>query len=378
MFKKIGSALLFLFLLPTAYADAVQDTLLQFMRQQGVPGVAMTMYVDGKVRNEYLGFANREKKIPVTKNSVFEVASITKLFTSMLLAQQIDSANAQLDDSITHYLTALPASFEDMTLENLATHTAGLPFELPDAVRDTTALQHYLETWKPQYGADEDWIYSNIGMGLLGDALVKMTHVPLDRLYQTKICAPLGMSATGLVVGMANRKFIAQGYDVAGNAVPPTTLGLFPSAYALKMSAQDAQKFLAAAIGLPGTPETIFYQMRMTQASYMKLINKKQGLGWEIHSLRADKIPALLHEPAQMNLGPIPVTEIYERAKFKGSSLIDKTGMDEGFSAYIAVVPDKKAGIVIFVNRRLASHNALTNLARGMLFKELKLLPHEH
>ncbi len=75
------------------------------------------------------------------------------------------------------------------------------------------------------------------------------------------------------------KDYIAQGYNAEGKPVPAETLGLFPAAGDVKASASDMDKFLSAAIGLPQTPESIFYPMRMTQTPYLDVGDYAQGLG---------------------------------------------------------------------------------------------------
>lgn len=349
----------------------VEKIVKEFMQENNIPGVAVELYVDGKPKAYYFGYANKAKKIPITKNTIFEVGSITKLFTSLLLAQQVDAAKVQLDNSIMNYLPNLPNKFEDITLGNLATHTSGLSFTVPDTIHSKTALRKYFSNWSPVYCIDEEWAYSNIGMALLGEALEKMAHKKIGQLYSERILSPLKMTASALNEPDDYKKFIAQGYDKEGNPAKPTVFKLF-SAGALKMSAADMQRFMAVAIGLPGTPERIFYPMRMTQAAYVKLPDREQGLGWEIHSLKPNKIALLVDEPETMNLGPVKIKEIYDKPKFNGDALIDKTGATDGFRSYIAIIPNKKAGIVILANRYVA-HDEIVNTAREILFKATKI-----
>jgi beta-lactamase class C len=289
--------------------------------------------------------------------------------TGLLLAQQVDAAKAQLNDSVTDYLP-LPQQYEDITLVNLATHTSGLPMRLASNKTVTTTF--------PTYAIDEEWQYSNIGIGLLGESVVKIAHTPLDQLFQKNLLMkPLKMNSSGITISAKDKKYIAQGYNAEGQPVPLMEKGTFPAAYAMKVSAADMQKFLAAAIGLPGTPERIFYQMRMSQSEYVKLPDRKQGLGWEIHSIKPNRLPILLNESEKMNLGPMPVQEMYDRAKFNGNTLIDKTGTADGFSTYVALIPDKQSGVAILTNK-VVSHGAIVNLGRKILFESTKMLSGEN
>lgn len=359
---------------PNSDAEIVKNTITALMQEHKIPGVAVELYVDGKPEAYFFGYANTAKQEPITDKTIFEVGSISKVMTSILLAQQVDSGKLQLDDSITTVLPELPTAFDDISFKNLATHTSGLPFSAPATVKNRKELETYFKTWEPTADADEEWTYSNFGIGMLGEGLEAFTHQNFNQLYRKNILLPLKMQPIGLTVPANLMKYYAQGYDKNGLATKPIQSGLFPAAGGMKMSASDMQHFLKAAIGLSGTPDRIFYPMRMTQAAYVKLEDKMQGLGWQIHSLDPDEIAGLLAEGSSDKFGPFPVVEMMEKPKFDGDSLIDKTGTTDGFRAYVAVIPSKKTGIVILMNKNI-DNGPLVDAARGILFKINKIEP---
>ena len=350
----------------------VHQTIANYMQQYHVPGVAVELYIDGKPYSYYFGYANREKKNPVTGQTIFEVGSISKVMTSLLLAQEIDAAKMQLDDSITKFIQTLPATYEDITLKNLATHTSGLPFNPPASVTTQVAFSKYLQEWKPQYEADSEWIYSNVGMNMLGYSIEAATRKNFNQLYLKKIAKPLGMQPLGLTVPRSYQKYYAQGYDQNAQPIKPFQIKLSSFAGGIKASAQDMQRFLSAAIGLPGTPERIFYPMRMTQAAYVELPDKMQGLGWEVNAITRDNIADLIENPKIIVLKAMEVVEIFDQPVFDGNLLIDKTGATEGFRSYIALIPNKKSGIVILTNKR-AADSTIIKVGREILFKLTKV-----
>jgi beta-lactamase class C len=353
--------------------DTVKQTITKIMKENHIPGVAVELFIAGKPSSYNFGYADAVKKKPVTQQTIFEIGSISKIMTSILLAQQIDAAKIQIDDSITTVLPHLPTAFDDISFKNLATHTSGLPFSAPETIKTRTALENYFKTWEPKEDADETWTYSNFGIGLLGYSLETLLHQNYNQLYRKNILMPLHMQAIGITVPQNLLENYAQGYDKSGAAVKPLQAGLFPAAGAVKASAQDMQQFLRAAIGLPGTPDKIFYPMRMTQASYVKLADQFQGLGWQIHSLDESEISNLLSQKND-ELRSYPVEEMIEKPTFDGNALIDKTGTTNGFRAYIAVIPNKKTGIVLLMNKNV-DNNVLVHSARQILFKVNNLLP---
>jgi len=352
------------------HEQVVQQVITNYMQKNHIPGVAVELYIDGHPYSFYFGYANRDKKKPVTAHTIFEVGSISKVMTSLLLAQEIDAAKMQLSDSIIKFIPTLPNSYEDITLQNLATHTSGLPFNIPESVTTRLSLEKYLHAFPPSYTADDEWIYSNVGIGMLGYSLEKVTHQDFNQLYLKRIAKPLGMQPLGLMVSRRYQKNYAQGYDEDAQPVKPEQLTLFSSAGGIKASADDMRRFLSAAIGLPGTPERIFYPMRLTQVAYVELPDKMQGLGWEVNA--TDRVNDLIQKPAAISLKPIEVTEIFDQPVFDGNLLIDKTGTTNGFRAYIALIPNRKSGIVILTNKRSIDADIIKT-GREILFQLAKV-----
>lgn len=349
----------------------VEQAISQFAEKNKIPGVAVELYVDGKLYEHYTGYANRETKDPVIKKTIFEIGSLSKVMTSVLLAQEVDWAKMALTDPVTKYVKDLPESFNKIKLQELATYTSGLPLNLPASVKTPEEIKQYFTSLTDDVEPGEQWIYSNVGVGLLGSALESSTERNFDDLYRRHILNPLGM-VIGVTVPSSLTKYYAQGYSANGESAAHIDSGLFPAAGAVKASASDMQKFLSAAIGLPGTPPRVFYPMRLTQSVFVKMNGDYQGLGWQIHKLESRDISGLLNVSNARDLGPIDVQEIYTRPVYNGDALIDKTGATKGFRAYIAVIPNKKSGIVILVNKDVPN-SAIVKTAREILFKAAKL-----
>lgn len=363
--------LIFMMMTTVAYADntdqVVNEVMQDYIQKNNIPGAAVLLYTEGKPAAYYFGYADLDNKKPVTKDTIFEIGSLTKLMTTLLLAQEVDFAKMKLQDPITKYIPTLPASFSTITLRSLATHTTGLPLFLPAAIKTRADWeQKYAVNWKSDHAPDTKYTYSNVGIGLIGQALEAATHESYDQLYRSKILNPLGMQPIGLVVPKKWQINVAKGYNEQGVA-PPVT-GLFPTAGCMKASAADMQKFLSASIGLPQTPESIFYPIRMTQTPYLGVKESAQGLGWVIHDLSSENIPSLRAGTDVLGFETLPVVEVYTDPVFNGADLIDKTGQTDGFRSYIAVIPNKKSGIVILLNRRIADYSIVV-AARDILFR---------
>lgn len=331
-----------------------------FVSQHNIPGVAVELYVNGKLYEHYYGYAELASKDPVIPKTIFDLGSLSKLMTSILFAQEIDWAKMALTDPLTKYLKDLPESFNKINLQDLATHTAGLPFEVPD--------KKSLSAWTSDHLAQNRWQYSNVGMGLLGQALATSTESEFGDLYRRHILNPLGM-VNGVTIPKPLIKYYAQGYDERNNPLAHGEAGTFYTpAYGIKASAADMQKFLAAAIGLPGTPPRVLYPMKLTQSIFVKLPDVSQGLGWQVHAIDSSSDIKALLQVRDLNFGSAPVSEVLPRSFYSGKVLADKTGASNGFRAYIAVIPDKKSGIVILLNKNVSSP-AVVKMAREILFR---------
>ncbi len=353
--------------LPSSHAEIVKQIISQYMDENDVPGVAVELYIEGKPESYYFGYANPNIKQLMNKNTIVEIGSLSKVMTSLLFAQEVDAAKMQLNAPVRKYLPWLSDDFDDITMMNLATHTSGLPMKQSEDMKNQQALTQFLATYYPDYTSNEQWIYSNLNIGILGFALEKVTHRKLNELYINQILFPLGMQPIGLVVPPWLLTHYAMGYNENGDEVKPLPTSLLPAAGAVKASAQDMQRFLSAAIGLPGTPEHILYPMRMTQSVYVELPTKMQGLGWEVHPLETNDIKDLLK--ADDNLSKtLAVTEVYSKPRYSGDMLIDKSGGTPGFRVYIAVIPNKKTGIVILTNK-FVSGSAIARTGREILFR---------
>ncbi|MBA3661718.1 MAG: serine hydrolase [Gammaproteobacteria bacterium] len=370
---KVVVTLSLLIISMMAHAAKDQDNLITtavnaFMEKHHIPGVAVEVYRGGEPSSYYFGYANREKKIPVSAHTIFEVGSIAKLMTSLLLAQEVDFAKVQLDTPLKQVLPELPLSMDHITLGMLATHTSGFPIDVPKSITNRAELDKYLNEKGTALNTNKQWQYSNFGVGMLSLALENQTQKDFNQLYRNHILNPLGMHDVPLRLSNRLKAQFAQGYDKNNRPAKATEAGLFQAAN-VKLSPADMQRFLGASIGLPNTPTRILYPMRMTQSVYVKLPSWAQGLGWQIHPLtKHDKV---LTDKNFNILAPQKVAEIETRPYFDGNALIDKTGATQGFRAYIAVLPNKQSGIVILTNKYVGNQD-IVNLGRDILFQLAK------
>lgn len=352
-----------------------QKFLTEWMQANGVPGLAVVIYENEHFYRYYLGIANLSSQEPVTKKTIFEIGSLTELYTGVLLAEQLLNEQVKLAGSLADYVPGLVAQaptspFSSITLMQLATQTSGLPAAIPQDVSSKVALASYFSRWKPAAPIGSRWQNSGINFGLLGFVLEAVTQQNYNLLLRAQLLGPLKMQDIGVFVPTGSVNDVAQGYDAQGQAVNINTQEkLFPAAIDVKMSVEDMEKFLALALGLTSeVPASLLKSVRIAQTPFA--INGADvllGLGWEIYSLTRENTGHLLYGANESGVESLSAQPLEKFAqKFDDKALMEKVGVTAGFSAYIGVIPHHKAGIVLFANRALPT-NEIARLGRTIL-----------
>ena len=157
------------------------------------------------------GHLNQGDPRPLDGNTDFEIASVTKVFTALLLAEMVQTREVALADPVAKYLPArvkIPErNGHAITLLDLATHTSALPF-MPDempAFGDSTAakpsnadIYRYLAGYHLPRDPGADWDYSNTGYWLLGEALAHRGGMDFESLLRARVLAPLNLKDTAI------------------------------------------------------------------------------------------------------------------------------------------------------------------------------------
>ncbi len=234
----------------------------------------------------------------VDTGAVFEIGSITKVFTASALADMVARGEVKLDDPVANYLpraVRMPVRVRPITLLDLATQSSGLP-RLPDnfAPRDSSnpyadysvqQLYEFLSRYQLPRDPGASYEYSNLGVGLLGHALALRAGMSYEQLVTRRILSPLGMRETAITLTPAMRARLAPGHDVGGNVVPNWDLPTLAGAGALRSTARDMLTFLAANLDTVGaTPLTRGLRQTHEPRQASDNPNLKVGLAWHILS----------------------------------------------------------------------------------------------
>lgn len=244
--------------------DDLRLMLRYHVEDQGIPGMVMGVLEPyGSTRIVSYGSAGPDAK-PLGPKTLFEIGSITKLFTATILADMVAKGEVALDDPISTYLpdgvTTPTRGGYEITLVDLSTHHSALP-RLPDNMdpadrtnpyADYTVdqLYEFLSTHQLRRDIGLEFEYSNIGMGLLGHLLGLAAGKSFPDLVQERILDPLDMTATTFA---HDSEWMSKGHNAEGVVVPYWTISTSPIAGAggLQSNAEDMLKFLKANVGEP-------------------------------------------------------------------------------------------------------------------------------
>lgn len=246
----------------------------------------------------YGKFDNAADSRPVDPNTIFEIGSISKVFTSLLLADMVQRGEVALTDPVAKYLPPTVKVPErngrQITLEDLATHTSGLP-RLPTNLNpkdpnnpyvDYTVEQLYefLSGYTLTRDIGSQYEYSNLGAGLLGHALARRAGMSYEQLLRTRILEPLGMKSTGITLTSEEKTRFAVGHDAEMKAFPYWDLPTLAGAGAIRSDANDMLTFVAANLGYVKSPLAAAMAAQLAVRRPTGNPNLQVALAWHILS----------------------------------------------------------------------------------------------
>jgi D-alanyl-D-alanine-carboxypeptidase/D-alanyl-D-alanine-endopeptidase len=242
---------------------------------------------------------------PLNGDTVFEIGSITKVFTSLVLADMVERKEIGLLDAVTMHLppgTKVPElDREEITLHDLATHTSGLPRmplnvdpldpDNPYAEYTPARLYDFLARYQLQRAVGARFEYSNLGEALLGQALAQRSKMNYDDMVRRRISDPLGMKSTGVALTPAMKDRLAPGHAYALERTPNWDLSALEPAAGLRSTANDLLNFLSAHIGLTQTP--LAPAMKAMTKVRRTVSGRSVALGWFVEN--RDDVSIIYH-----------------------------------------------------------------------------------
>lgn len=295
-------------------------------------GVVMAKIMpDGQTCYLKLGVLDAESKQAVDENTVFEIGSISKVFTALAMLRLNEAKNLELSDTLQSLLpeVSIPTgSNRPITLLDLATQTSGLP-RMPDNLHPADPnnpyadyseglLWAYLKNHQLKRPVGSQYEYSNLGFGLLGHALSRSAGQTYETLIREQILKPLNLKDTAITLARHQLMRFATGH----NGTLPVShwdLPTLAGAGALRSTAADLSQFIAAAMEARPTPlSKTFAASRAVQADTGNA-GIKMGIGWHILTKGSEQV--VFHD-----------------------------GGTGGFLSFAAFDPKTKEGIVVLAN----------------------------
>jgi len=228
-----------------------------------LPGLAVAVVAgDEVVWAQGFGYADLAKKTPVTPETLFRMASNSKMFTALAILQLRDAGKLSLDDPVSKHLPwfRVKGEFEDgqpITIRHLITHTSGLPresaspywssFDFPTREQ----LRERVQIQEAAYAPSVRWKYSNLALSIVGEVVEATSGEPYVQYIDQHLFRPLGMTASSMVPSDEDKRKLATGYarrmpDGSRAATPFTDCRGIAAAAGLTSNAMDMAKFMIA------------------------------------------------------------------------------------------------------------------------------------
>lgn len=328
-------------LCPVAAEDikpAVDNLIRPLIDEKRTVGVVVGILNGEETR--VFGYGRMVKEFDRAPNgdTVFEIGSITKVFTATILADMVLKGEVKLEDPVRLYVpedARIPTSgTREITLLDLATHRSGLPrmpanFHLselrnranPYKNYDADMMFRFLSVFQLPRGIDERYEYSNLGYALLGYALTRKAGKSYEELVLERVCRPLGLGDTTQTFSPGRKARLARGYTQDLKATLNWDLEAFAAAGGLRSTTNDMLRFMKANLGLTETKLGPALEMAQKPRRPAQSRWTRMGLGWHI---------SLLHG-----------TEY---------NVINHNGGTGGYHSYLGFVKETKTGVVILAN----------------------------
>lgn len=311
MLKKIISAFLLTGFLLTCNAQTELskeiDKNIELRIENGVNTGIVVGIIDANGTTYFYSYGLKSMKTnePIDKNSIFEIGSISKAFTGILLADMVLKDKMKLYDPLQKYLpegiTAPTRNDESIKLINMANHTSSLPRmpsnfspanpENPFVDYSEKQLYDFLQNYELPRDIGSKYEYSNYAMGLLGHILALQNNTTYEALLAKKITEPLGLENTGISLSANMKSNLAIGYS-GGAEVENWDLTTLAGAGAIRSNAVDMLKFLAFNMGIK--KNDLYPAMQLSHKNSRKEGDEPiVGLGW--HTMVFDDIEIVWH-----------------------------------------------------------------------------------
>lgn len=312
--------------------EEIRDLLAERMADNGVGVVVGVVEPSGHRLISY-GRSGAANGRPLDGDTIFQIGSVTKVFTTLLLADMALRGEVKLDDPAADYLpegVPMPRNGREILLSDLATHMSGLPsmptnYDLagepsPYEAYSVDDLNAFLGSYTPPREPGAEYEYSNLAVALLGRLLAARAGGDYETVLTERILEPLGLASTAITLDAEQAERLAPGHDRNLDPVDTWEMKSLQGSGSLRSSVNDLMSVLDAYLGYRDTP------LADAMAHQLAAVRQPAGgttqlLGWS------------------------------ERT-FEGATVIGHDGGKEGYRSAVLFNPNTRVGVVVLSNAR--------------------------
>jgi beta-lactamase class C len=338
---------------PARFEEVAAGIFEPIMAEYQIPGVAVGVVIDGETHVFTAGLANAKNKAPVTPDTLFELGSVSKLFTVTLAAKAERDGTLDIDERIAAYVPDLEGTpLGDLTLAALATHsTGGMPLHVPEGVTTRAKLDAWLAKWKPAGPPATTRSYSNLSIGFLGAIVADQLGTTYAEAMDGGLFPALGLTGTFVRIPDERMADYAMGTNRDGRPTRMNPGFLVEEAYGVRSSVTDMTRFLAAELGAIQLDPDLAAAIARTRTAYADTAHYAQAMIWEGYAWPVDRKALEAGNQLDMALKRQPMTPRTPPAVPAGAMFWNKTGSTAGFGTYVAILPEEGIGVVVLANR---------------------------
>ncbi|HCE3992633.1 TPA: ADC family extended-spectrum class C beta-lactamase [Acinetobacter baumannii] len=369
-FKKISCLLLSpLFIFSTSiYAGntpkdqeikkLVDQNFKPLLEKYDVPGMAVGVIQNNKKYEMYYGLQSVQDKKAVNSSTIFELGSVSKLFTATAGGYAKNKGKISFDDTPGKYWKELKNTpIAQVNLLQLATYTSGnLALQFPDEVKTDQQVLTFFKDWKPKNSIGEYRQYSNPSIGLFGKVVALSMNKPFDQVLEKTIFPALGLKHSYVNVPKTQMQNYAFGYNQENQPIRVNPGPLDAPAYSVKSTLPDMLSFIHANLNPQKYPADIQRAINETHQGRYQVNTMYQALGWEEFSYPATLQTLLDSNSEQIVMKPNKVTAISKEPSVK---MYHKTGSTTGFGTYVVFIPKENIGLVMLTNKRIPNEERI-------------------
>ncbi|HGY4659374.1 TPA: ADC family extended-spectrum class C beta-lactamase [Acinetobacter baumannii] len=369
-FKKISCLLLSpLFIFSTSiYAGntpkdqeikkLVDQNFKPLLEKYDVPGMAVGVIQNNKKYEMYYGLQSVQDKKAVNSSTIFELGSVSKLFTATAGGYAKNKGKISFDDTPGKYWKELKNTpIDQVNLLQLATYTSGnLALQFPDEVKTDQQVLTFFKDWKPKNSIGEYQQYSNPSIGLFGKVVALSMNKPFDQVLEKTIFPALGLKHSYVNVPKTQMQNYAFGYNQENQPIRVNPGPLDAPAFGVKSTLPDMLSFIHANLNPQKYPADIQRAINETHQGRYQVNTMYQALGWEEFSYPATLQTLLDSNSEQIVMKPNKVTAISKEPSVK---MYHKTGSTTGFGTYVVFIPKENIGLVMLTNKRIPNEERI-------------------